>query len=52
MQDATDNNHGAGMIAGNNTLEFKIIEGKINKAKYEMEDNESQCFVIINYNLM
>ena len=33
-------------------LEFKIIEGKINKSKYEVEGENSPCFVQINYNLI
>lgn len=33
-------------------LELKIIEGKINKAKYEVQGDDTTCFVQINYNLL
>ena len=39
------------MIMGG-MLELKIIEGKINKAKYEVEGEDTPCFVQINYNLL
>jgi hypothetical protein len=33
-------------------LELKIIEGKINKTKYDVQGEDTTCFVQINYNLL